>query len=139
MDAKTEAALSAGKALAKQAIDDLTSTDEEKSEKAANRKKTLIKYGVIGVVGIVAILALMSVLAKLWMYALGLLVVGGIGAAGYFYTKPKLRALKERATAKSRARKELEEAQSREQALVDAKVAKEKKLEDELAALKKRA
>src|SRR5436305_4697932 len=131
MDAKTEAALSAGKALAKQALDDLTSTDEEKAEKKSSRKKTLIKYGVIGVVGIVAILALMSVLAKLWVYALGLLVVAGIGAGGYFYAKPKVRALKERATAKSRARKELEDTNAREQAVVDAKGAKEKKLEDE--------
>jgi len=139
MDAKTEAALAAGKSIAKKAIEDLTSTDEEKAEKKGERKKTLIKYGVIGVVGIVAVLALMSVLAKLWMYALGLLVVLGIGAGGYFYVKPKVVALKQRATARLHAKKDADDAANAVKALEDAKVAKAQKLEDELAALKKRA
>ncbi len=85
------------------------------------------------------LLSLMSVLAKLWVYALGLLVVAGIGGAGYFYAKPKLRALKERATARLTEAREAEEAAERDKAVVDAAAAKQKKLEDELAALKKKA
>jgi len=138
-----KAALNAGKDIAKRAIEDLTLSDEEKQqradERAAGRKKTLIKYGVIGVGGIVLVLSLISVLSQLWMYALGLLVVAGIGAGGYFYLRPKVRALKARATAKLTAKRDADAVVAKERAVVDAAAAKKQKLEDELAALKKRA
>jgi hypothetical protein len=144
--AEGAAAKAAGKQLgdmAKRALDDLTLSPEEKAKRAEEekgaRKKTLIKWGVIGVVGIVAILSLMSVLASLWMYALGLLVVGGIGAGAYFYLKPKVKALRAKAAARLAAKSEADAAAAKEQAIVDAAAAKKKKLEDDLAALKRKA
>lgn len=141
--ASQRAALAAGKEMAKRALEDLTLTDEERAtrdeEKKAARKMTMVKVVAVGVVGVIAVLALMSVLAKLWLYALGLLIVGGIGAAGYFYVKPKLKALKAKATARLQERNAASEAEAREKAARDAVTAKQTKLEDELAALKKKA
>lgn len=138
-DLKTEAALAAGKDMAKRALDQLTMSDEEKEEKKGDRKKTLIKYGAIGLFGLVLVLSLMSVLAKFWVYAFGLLVVAGVGAGGYFYLRPKVRALKDKATARLNAGKAEREAEAQEKAVVDAAAAKQKKLEDELEALRKKA
>jgi Flp pilus assembly protein TadB len=147
--ATQKAALAAGKEMARRAIDDLTLSPEEKQkrdeEAAAARKKSLLKYGVIGVIGVVAVLSVMSLLAKLWMYAIGFLVVAGIGGAGYLALKPKIEALKQRALAGREARrkaeeerKQLEAAQAAALAAERAKLEKEKKLEDELLALKKK-
>ncbi len=140
------AAKAAGKQLgdmAKRALDDLTLSPEEKAKRAEEakgaRKRALIKWGVIGVVGVVAILSLMSVLASLWMYALGLLVVGGLGAGAYFYLKPKVKALRAKATARLAAKSEADAVVAKEKAIVDAAAAKHKKLEDDLAALKRKA
>jgi hypothetical protein len=148
--AEGAAAKAAGKQLgdaitksAKRALDDLTLSPEEKAkrdeEAKSARKKTLIKWGVIGVVGVIAVLSLMSVLASLWMYALGLLVVGGLGAGAYFYLKPKVKALRAKATARLAAKSEADAAAAKEKAIVDAAAAKQQKLEDELAALKRKA
>lgn len=144
--AEGAAANAAGRQLgdmAKRALDDLTLSPEEKAKRAeeekSTRKKTLIKWGVIGVIGVIAILSLMSVLASLWMYALGLLVVGGLGAGAYFYLKPKVKALRAKAAARLAAKSEADAAAAKEKAIVDAAAAKQKKLEDELAALKRKA
>jgi hypothetical protein len=148
--ASQKAVLSAGKEMARRALEDMTLSPEEKQkrdeERASARKKTLVKWGVIGVGGVVLVLSLMSVLAKLWVYALGLLVVAGIGAAGYFTLKPKIAALKQRATARLEAKKRaedeakaLEAAEAHKKAVADAARAKQQKLEDELLALKKKA
>lgn len=141
--ASQRAALASGKEMAKRALEDLTLTPEEKAEREAGRKKgrvkTLVKVVAVGVVGVVAVLSLMSVLASLWMYALGLLVVGGLGAGAYFYVKPKLLALKAKAAARLSERTSASEAEARAQAVVDTAAAKHKKLDDELAALKKKA
>lgn len=144
------AALAAGKEMARRALEDIGLSAEEKAareeERQAARKKALLKWGVVGVVGVVLVLSLMSVLAKLWMYGLGLLVVAGVGALGYFALKPKIAALKQRVTARLEAKKRAEEAErlrleaaAREKAAADALAAKQKKLEDDLAALKKKA
>lgn len=144
------AALAAGKEMARRALEDIGLSDEEKAardqQRQAARKKTLIKLGVVGVVGVLLVLSLMSVLAKLWMYGLGLLVVAGVGGAGWFALKPKIAALKQRAVARLEAKKRAEEAErlqleaaAREKAAADARAAKERKLEDELAALKRKA
>ena len=141
--ASQRAALSAGKEMAKRALEDLTMTAEEKAERdeqtKSARKKTLVKVVAVGVVGVVAVLSLMSVLASLWMYALGLLVVGGLGAGAYFYAKPKLKALKAKAAARLSERNAASEAEARELAAKNAVTAKQQRLEDELAALKKKA
>ena len=142
-DLSSQAAVSAGKDMAKRALEDLTLSPEEKAkrdeERAGARKRTLIKWGAIGVVGVLALVSLVGALASLWYYALGLLVVGGLGAGAYFYAKPKVRALREKAQARLAARSAAEEQEARERAVRDAAAAKQKKLEDELAALKRKA
>jgi hypothetical protein len=142
-DASQRAALAAGTQMAKRALEDLTLTAEEKAQRDDERKKrrnqALLKYGIVGVVGIVAVFSLMSALASLWMYALGLLVVFGLGAGAYFYAKPKVLALKARAAARLAERNVAQEAADQERAARDAVTAKQQKLEDELAALKKKA
>ena len=142
-DAATGAALAAGNRLAKRALEDLTLTPEEKQQRDAaaksQRTKTLVKIGVVGVVGVVAVLSLMSVLASLWMYALALLVLGGVGAGGYFYLKPKLKALKQKAVARLSERNAASDEQDKAQAARALVSAKQQKLEDELAALKAKA
>ncbi|HEY4221886.1 MAG TPA: hypothetical protein VGO62_11090 [Myxococcota bacterium] len=142
-DLKSDMLVNAGKDLAKRALSDLGLSDEEKQqrdlERSAARKKTLIKYGLIGVFGIAVVLSLMSVLAHLWMYALAFLVVAGIGTAGFFYVKPKVLALKNRAAKSLQEKNEADVVVQKEQAVVDAASAKKQKLEDELAALKRRA
>ena len=121
----------------------LQTGSEEKRARAAERsgalKKNLIKYGIIGVVGVVMLLSLAIALSHLWAYAIGLLIVGGIGAGGYFYLKPKVIALKERTTARLTAKKTEQAAVDKEQAAKNAVAAKQQKLEDELAALRKKA
>lgn len=145
-----DAALAAGKAMAQRALDDLTLSPEEKArraeEDAKKRRNLKIKLVLGGVVGLVVVLSAMSVLAALWKYALGLLLVFGIGGAGYLFAKPKLAALKQKATARLQARQAEERAAAEEQAKVDAAKAaadaaqaKKQKLEDELAALKQKA
>ena len=145
-----DAALAAGKAMAKRALDDLTLSPEQKQQRAhedeAKRRSRKIKIILGGVIGIVAVLSLMSVLAALWKYAVGLLLVLGIGGAGWLFDKPKLAALKARATARLEAKKADERAASEaeakakaEAAAADAARAKQQKLEDELAALKQKA
>lgn len=145
-----DAALAAGKAMAKRALDDLTQSPEEKQQRAqedeAKRRSRKIKLILGGVIAVVAVLSLMSVLAALWKYAIGLLLVLGIGGAGWLFAKPRLLALKARATARLEARKAEEraatEAEARvaaEKAAADAVRAKEQKLEDELQALKQKA
>ncbi len=145
-----EAALAAGKAMAKRALDDLTLSPEEKERRAkedeGKRRSRKVKLILGGVVAVVAVLSLMSVLAALWKYAVGLLLVLGLGGAGWLVAKPKLQALKARATARLEARRADERAAdeaaakaSAEQAAADAARAKHQKLEDELAALKQKA
>ena len=145
-----DAALSAGKAMAQRALDDLTLTPEEKArreaESARKRRNLKIKLAIGGVVGVVVLLSAMSVLAALWKYALLLLFVAGVGGAGYWFARPKIAALKQKATARLEARKLEErataEAEARvaaEKAAADAAAKKKQKLEDDLAALKQKA
>ncbi len=145
-----EAALAAGKAMAKRALDDLTQSPEEREQRAeqdeAKRRSRKIKLILGGVVAVVAVLSLMSVLAALWKYAIGILLVLGVGGAGWLFAKPKLAALKQRATARLEASRAEERAAAEqaakaaaEKAAADAVKAKQQKLEDELAALKQKA
>ncbi|MBI1945197.1 MAG: hypothetical protein HYS27_05850 [Deltaproteobacteria bacterium] len=145
-----DAALAAGKAMAKRALDDLTLSPEEKQQREqqdqAKSRSRKIKLILGGVIAVVAVLSLMSVLAALWKYAIGLLLVLGVGGAGWLFAKPKLKALKARATARLEARKieeraaaELEAKAAAEKAAADAVKAKQQKLEDELQALKQKA
>lgn len=145
-----DAALAAGKAMAKRALDDLTASPEERAQREADdaKKKRNLKLKLVlgGVIGVVVVLSAMSVLAALWKYAIALLLVTGVAGGGYFFAKPKLLALKQKATARLEAKKLEERAAAEEQAKVaaakaaaDAVVAKKQKLEDELAALKQKA
>lgn len=145
-----DAALAAGKAMAKRALDDLTLSPEEKAKRdqeSANKKRNLkIKLAIGGVVGVVVVLSLMSVLAALWKYAIVLLLVAGVGGGGYLFARPKIAALKQKATARLEAGRAAERAAALEQAkaqadkaAADALLAKQQKLEDELASLKKKA
>lgn len=145
-----DAALAAGKAMAKRALDDLTLTPEQKREREAadadRRRNLKIKLAIGGVACVVLGLAAMSVLAALWKYAIVLLLAAGVGGAGYLFAKPKLAALKHKATARLEARKAEERATAEQaakaaadQAAADAVAAKQQKLEDELASLKQKA
>ncbi len=142
--------LAAGKAMAKRTLDDLTMSPEEKrqrdEESQQDRRSRKIKLMVGGVIAVVAVLSLMSVLAALWKYAIGVLLVLGVGGAGYLFARPKIAALKQRAAARLGAKKAEERALAEHEAKVAADKAaaaavnaKQQKLEDELAALKHKA
>ena len=141
-DFTDSAALAAGKSLVKQRLEELSMSDEEKQarseERAASRKKTLIKWGAIGVGVLVVFASLVAALASIWPYVLGLAIVGGLGTGAYFYAKPKVIALKDKAKAKltsGPAEAEPEPAK----VVVDPAAAKKQRLEEELAALKRKA
>ena len=140
-ESKARLAVDAAKKVAQSAIEDLTLSPEEKQKKdeqsSADRKKLLIKVvlgaTVVAVVGI----TLMNLFARLWIYGVGLVVLAGVGGAGYLYAKPKLAAWNDRRLAGARA--EAAEAE-REAGLARAEQQKQlaaKKLEDDLARLKK--
>lgn len=149
-EASHKAALAAGKDMARRALEDLTLSAEEKQrreqERTRARQKTLLKLVAVGAVGLVVVLSVMSLLAKLWMFAIGALVVAGVGAGAYFALKPRLAAWRSRATARLEQKKRAQEAEqlrleaaAQEKARVDAERARQQKLEDELAALKRKA
>lgn len=140
-DTKAKLVADAAKNMARSAIEDLTLSEEEKKAKeeqsASDRKKLLIKV-ILGVtVGVVAVITLMNIFAKLWAYLVVLVVLAGVGGAGYLYFKPKLKAWNDKRLAGSRA--EAEE-RAKQEAIESAEKQKQlaaKKLEDDLARLKK--
>jgi hypothetical protein len=62
------------------------------AKKTVENASVPTKIKIIGaVVGVVVVgVAVMALIAKLWMYAIGLAIVGGVGFAGYLAVKPKL-------------------------------------------------
>ena len=129
----------AGKAMldktVKGVIDDLTLSPEEKAKRAAvdeaGSKTRLVKV-VLGVTAaLVAGIVILKVLAAVWMYGIALIVLAGLGTAGYLVARPKLEAMKQQ---------RLEAANQRElerTAADRAKAAAAQKLEDDLARLKR--
>ena len=142
-DLSDSAALAAGKSLVKQKLEELTMSDEEKQarseERAASRKKTLIKWGAIGVGVLVLFASLVAALASIWPYVIGLAVVGGLGAGAYFYVKPKLLRAKDAVKAKLTSGPSSEPELEAPKVVVDPATAKKQRLEEELAALKRKA
>lgn len=140
-ESKARLAVDAAKKVARSAIEDLTLTEEEKQKKdeqsSADRKKLLIKVvlglTVVAVVGI----TLMNLFARLWIYGVGLVVIAGVGGAGYLYAKPKLTAWNDRRLAGSRAQAAEEERLAGLARVEQQKQLAQKKLEDDLARLKK--
>jgi hypothetical protein len=147
-DEKQKLALKAGKELAQRALETLTMTDEEKQKRAeedAQKRKILLVKVILGATAVVAGgITLVSLFAAMWPYLVALVVMAGIGGAGYLVAKPKLKAWTEARTAGDRLeaaeREKLEAVKAVEQQklLVEKqKVAAAKKLEDDLARLKK--
>jgi len=129
-DVKARLAVQAGKAVLKDA------TEQAKAKVEGASTTTKLKWiGAAVGVGVVAIVAV-NIIASLWLYAVGALVLGGVGLAGYLVVKPKVTALKAQAEQKLLAGKREREAEEAQRAATDAAAAKAKKLEDELAALK---
>ena len=149
-DASQRAALNAGRELARRALDDLALSPEERAARDARQaRSTKQKLGlaVVGVtvVGVVAI-GLMQLIASLWLYAIGLVVVGGLGGVAFLLLRPRLEAVRQRLLAarseRAAAAQKAAEEQQRQQALAQAAQAKRQaaeRLEDELARLKQQA
>jgi hypothetical protein len=142
-DVKAKLAVEAGKAILK----DATAQAKAKVAGASTSWKLKLVGGVVGV-GVLAIVGV-TLVAKLWAYAVGALIIGGAGFAGYLVVKPKVVALKQQAEQKllaGRREREAEEAAqaaaaaaaAKQKALDDQLAAQKQKLEDELAALKRR-
>ncbi|MDP2342780.1 MAG: hypothetical protein Q8O67_17625 [Deltaproteobacteria bacterium] len=147
-DEKQKLALKAGKDFAQRALENLTMTEEEKAARAeedAQKRKILLVKIILGATAVVAGgITLVSLFAAMWPYLVALIVMAGIGGAGYLVAKPKLKAWNEARTAGDRLeaaeREKLEAVKAVEQQklLVEKqKVAAAKKLEDDLARLKK--
>lgn len=103
-EAAARAALAAGKGVAKRALEDLLSSDEDRAAKEAERaavaKRRRTKLYVYGVIGALLVVGLVGMVIGYWQYflLLGLLGVGGI------YGRYRLRAWqKARAKAKGDA------------------------------------
>ena len=142
----------AGKAMVdrtvKGVIDDLTLSPAEKAKRAeddeAGSKTRLVKI-VLAVTGaLVAGIVVLKVLAAVWMYGIALIVIAGLGTAGYLVARPKLAALQQRRLAATAARELERTADERARAAAAAVAAAEKakadaaqRLEDELARLKR--
>jgi hypothetical protein len=148
-DIKTKAAIEAGKSLVKDAVGDLLLSPEEREKQGEERKKKrrnlYIKLGAGAIVGLLLVVTVVGALASLWKYALTLLVVGGVAGGGYLYLKPKVKALRAKATARLEARKNAEReeeakrmAAEKERLALEAEAAKKKALDDQLEALKRK-
>jgi len=131
----------AGRALVKKTIEDLTLSPEEKARRAAEDEAAsrlrMVKLILGGVFVLVVGVVIMRLLARLWLWGIALLIVGGVGAAAWFAFKPQLEAWKAKRLA---ARAEAEAARTaadREAAARKAEADAKQKLEDELARLKK--
>jgi hypothetical protein len=126
----------AGRALVQKTIDDLTLSPEEKARRAAEdeaaSRMRMVKL-ILGGVGILVVgVVIMRLLARLWLWGIALVVVGGVAAAAWFAFKPQLEAFKAKRLA-ARA----EAAAARDAAARKAEADAKQKLEDELARLKK--
>jgi len=142
----------AGKAMldktVKGVIDDLTLSPEEKAKRAAvdeaGSKTRLVKV-VLGVTAaLVAGIVILKVLAAVWMYGIALIVLAGLGTAGYLVARPKLEAMKQQRLEAANQRELERTAADRAKAADDAMAAVERskaaaaqKLEDDLARLKR--
>ncbi len=130
----------AGKAMVKNAIDDLTLSPEQKAARDAENEKTnrmrLVKIILAVMAVVVGGVVLMKLMAQLWLYAIGFVVVAGLAGAGYLVGKPKLAALKQARLAAAAAREEERTRDEREQAAANKVKAEKQKLEDDLARLK---
>ena len=142
----------AGKAMVDRAvkgvIDDLTLSPEEKAKRAADDEagsKTRLVKVVLGVTAaLVAGIVILKVLAAVWMYGIALIVLAGLGTAGYLVARPKLEAMKQQRL-EAKNQRELERtADDRAKAADEAKAVVERskaaaaqKLEDDLARLKR--
>ncbi len=122
--------------LAKAAIKDSALQAQARIQQAPTSGKLKLLGTVVGI-GVLGI-ALMALVAKLWAFAIGAVVLGGIATAGYVVLKPKVLAIKTAATDQLLAGQRAEqEAQTAAQAAAHQASAAQK-LEDELASLKKR-
>lgn len=158
-DPTVRAALAAGKNAARRVYEDLTLTDDEKAarevERARARRVLKWKLAIGAVVAVVVVATIVALLAKIWLWLLGLVFIGAIAAALWFWVRPKLAGpAKERPVAQLPAPRDdeaaaeeaarVEAAQAREAASrareeEAARIAREKAIDDELAALKARA
>ncbi len=144
-DEKQQLALQAGKQLAQRALDTLTLSDDEKQERAqkdsSSRKLLLIKVVLGGTAVVVVGITLMNLVAKLWLYLVALVVIAGIGGAGYLVLKPRLTALLKSWNDKRTEGARLQHAEHEARALVAAieqqKAQAKTRLDDDLARLKK--
>ena len=139
-DEKQKLALRHGKAMAQRALDGLTMTDEEKQQRdeedAAKRKLLLIKV-VLGATAVVVVgITLMNLFAKLWIYLVALVIMAGVGGAGYVVLKPKLKAWNDKRTEGARLQAAERQAQEQVAAAEKQKLLAQKKLDDDLARLR---
>lgn len=157
-EAAAKAALASVKDAARRAIEDLTTTDEERALREAERAKEARvrkwKWIAGAVVGVLAFFAILSILAKLWVWVVGLALLAALAYAIYFYVRPKVTAVKvrvverlEESRAEEAEQQASEDAERRaaEAAKANARaaeaekaaaIAREQAIDDELAALK---
>jgi hypothetical protein len=131
----------AGRALVQKTIDDLTLSPEEKARRAAEDEAAsrlrMVKL-ILGGVGVLVVgVVIMRLLARLWLWGIALLIVGGVAAAAWFAFKPQLEAFKAKRLAARAEADAARTAAAREAAARKAEADAKQKLEDELARLKK--
>jgi hypothetical protein len=131
----------AGRALVQKTIDDLTLSPEEKARRAAEdeaaSRMRMVKL-ILGGVGILVVgVVIMRLLARLWLWGIALVVVGGVAAAAWFAFKPQLEAFKAKRLAARAEADAARTAAARDAAARKAEADAKQKLEDELARLKK--
>jgi cytoskeletal protein RodZ len=93
---------------------------------------------ILGGVGILVVgVVIMRLLARLWLWGIALVVVGGVAAAAWFAFKPQLEAFKAKRLAARAEADAARTAAARDAAARKAEADAKQKLEDELARLKK--
>jgi len=148
--ASQRAALDAGRAMARRALDDLTLSPDERAARDAAAARATKKKLVLAVVGVTVVavvgIGLLQLIASLWLYAIGFAVIAGVVGVGALLLKPRLDAWKARLLSARQAKEAdaLVAAQQQQQAQAAAAAAAAKqqaaqKLEDELARLKRQA
>ena len=131
----------AGRALVQKAVNDLTLSPEEKASRAADDEAAsrlrMVKVVLGGVFVLVVFIVIMRLLARLWLWGIGLLILGGVGAATWFALKPQLEAWKAKRLVARTVAEAARTAADREAKNRKAEAEARQKLDDELARLKR--
>ncbi len=94
-DLKTDAMLAAGKSVTKRALAGLVSSDEERAEEAAVKKRKRTKLLIFGIIGLFVVLGVIGMVVNYWQW---FLLAGLVGLA-MLYGRYRWRKRRERVDA----------------------------------------